>query len=149
MRAGLQARVRRVTQKREHLIARLCASRAARRQGIKDVLQVGWQIVGKSKGFARHRMLKGQHERVEKLPLKSAVCRGIFRRVRRVNGLAHQRMLGVFHVHAYLVRAPSKKLAVDKRIAVVARAVLEAFQHAEGGDGVARRHRARGTGRGL
>ena len=76
---------------------------------------------------------------MEELPLEAEACGRVLRSVRDVHEIAHERVARVLHVDADLVRAPREQLAVHERVAVVARAVLEALEHAERGDGFARR----------
>ena len=54
-----------------------------------------------------------------------------------VQGVAHQGMVDVAHVHADLMRAPGVEVAFDQGVALIAAGGLKALEHLEGGDGLA------------
>ena len=76
---------------------------------------------------------------MQELPRQAELSLGSFRGRSVVDRVAHQRMLRVLHMHANLVGASGEQLAVDERVAVIARLGCETLKHAEGCDGLTSR----------
>ena len=97
-----QPRARRVVEQGGDFLPRLGAAQAARREPFEDLGEVARQRVLEVQLFSGQRMLEGEPERVEELPLKAKACGRVLRGVRDVHEIAHERVARVLHVDADL-----------------------------------------------
>ena len=100
-------------------------------------MQILRQVVFEMQGLTGNRVIKRQIERMQELASQTHVATLVARAMRRVKRVADKWMGGVFHMYANLMGATGEQLAIDKRIAVIARAGLETLNNRKSRDSLA------------